>query len=217
MAGGPRESVPAALIFVEANLARKAKIRTSKTRVRHHIRRIAESAVEDIGRFRKHVDHGRVARQSSIEKRAEQLSPEAQEFLADELYELDMVSRLADQLSIVALYRVVELTIGRMLAHEFGKAAEAKASDIGKVRDLLKQHKGIDLASVPHYRAIDELRLLNNAIKHAGRVTKQLATSYGRWKENDDLTGLAEAYDRLHKKVAPYLFRLSERMKLRYK
>lgn len=197
-------------------MARKSKIRTNKTRIRHHIRRIAEYAVEDIDRFREHVDQGRAARFRSLKKRAEDLPPDAQEFLADELYQLQSVSHLADQLSIIALYRVVELTTGRMLAHEFGKAAEKKASDIAKVLHLLKNEKGVDLASVPHYRTIDELRHLNNAIKHSGRVTKELA-KYPRWKEGDQLTGLAEAYERLRPKVPPYIFRLAERMKLRYK
>lgn len=197
-------------------MARKSKIQTNKTRIRHHIRRIAEYAAEDIDRFREHVDQGRAARCRSLKKRAQDLPPDAQEFLADEIYQLDSVSHLADQLSIIALYRVVELTTSRMLAHEFGKATEKKASDIAKVRDLLKNQKGVDLASVPHYRTIDELRLLNNAIKHSGRVTKELA-KYPRWKEGDHLTGLAEAYERLRPKVPPYIFRLAERMKLRYK
>jgi hypothetical protein len=189
----------------------------SKTRVRHHVRRLAEYAADDIDRFREHVAEARQARQRSVDSRAAKLPSAAQEFLADELYELNMVSRLADQLSIVALYGVVELTIGRMLAHEFGKPAEKTASDIGKLSDLLKTQKGIDIKTVPHYRAIDELRLLNNAVKHAGRVTKKLAASYPRWKEGDELTGLNLAYDRLRPKVPAYIFRLAQRMKLRYK
>jgi len=198
-------------------VARKAKTRTSKTRVRHHVRRIAEYAAEEIDSFRAHVAEGRETRERSLTERAAGLSPEAQEFLADDFAELDTVTRLSDQLAIVALYRVVELTTGRMIAHEFGRAAQRQASDIGKVADLLKNQKGIDLKAVPHYHAIDELRLLNNAIKHEGKVTKPLADAFPRWTEGADLTGLDKAYDRLRPKVPPYIFRLAERMKLKYK
>jgi hypothetical protein len=73
------------------------------------------------------------------------------------------------------------------------------------------------LPSVPHFRAIDELRLLNNAIKHEGKVTKQLSQKYRRWCEGKKLEGLDQAYDRLRPKVPVYIFRLAQRLKLRYK
>jgi hypothetical protein len=196
-------------------MASRTRIRISKTRIRSDVRRIAEFRAEEVDRFREHVHNARASRQRSIHKRAIGLPPEVQEFLADQVAELDMVSQLADQLSIVALYRVVELTTARMIAHEFGKRAAENASDIGKVRALLQQN-GVDLTAVPHYRAIDELRLLNNAIKHEGHVTKTLAR-YSRWKEGDELIGLDKAYTRLRPQVPAYIFRLAERLKLRYK
>jgi biotin operon repressor len=197
-------------------MAHRRKIHISKTRVRHHVRRIAEYGAEEIDRFREHVHNAHAAQQRSIHKRAARLPPEAQEFLADEIAELDTVSQLADQLSLVALYRVVELTTARILAHEFGTGAAGNASAFRKVKDLLKQ-KGVDLATVPHYRAINELRLLNNAIKHKGRVTEELAKEYSRWKVGGELTKLDKAYARLRPKIPAYILRLAERMKLRYK
>lgn len=151
-----------------------------------------------------------------MDRQAANLPPEAQEYLADELAETDIAANLADQLSIVALYRVVELITGRMLAHEFGAGAERDATYVDKLAARLKT-KGIDPKSVPHYRAVDELRLLNNAVKHAGQITHQLAAAYPRWKEGDELTGLDAAYERLRPKIPAYVLRLAERMKLRYK
>ena len=92
-----------------------------------------------------------------------------------------------------------------------------KASNISTLTNFLRIRKGIVLASVPHYRAIDELRLLNNAIKHTGTVTKELADKYKRWREGDELSGLDRAYDRFRAKVPVYIFRLAQRLKLRYK
>jgi hypothetical protein len=166
---------------------------------------------------RKMLKMSQTVEQHSIDKRAENLPVELQEFLADELSKLDSVSRLGDQLAIVALYRVVEINTGRMLGHAFGPQFAKKASRIDAQRVLLKDKLGINIESVPHYRAIDELRLLNNSIKHAGRVTKSLADQFGRWKEGQELTGLDEAYGRLRHKVPAYIFRLAELLKLRFK
>jgi hypothetical protein len=79
------------------------------------------------------------------------------------------------------------------------------------------QQQRIDIKRIPHYRAVNELRLLNNAIKHAGRVTAELAKEYPRWKQGRNLTGVGAAYERLRRPVPSYIFRLAERLKLRFK
>jgi len=163
--------------------------------------------VDDIDRFREHVRDASAERQRVLQKRTETLPPEAQELLADETYELDLISSLADQLSIVALYRVVEINTGRMLAHEFGKTAAKLAYSKPKLEKLLKEKKGLALTSVPHYRAIERLRLLNNQIKHADP----------RWNDDTKLNALNKAYVRFRPKVPAYIFRLAERMKLQYR
>jgi hypothetical protein len=72
--------------------------------------------VDDIDRFREHVHEGRAQRQRALQRRAESLPPEVQELLANEMSELDIISCLAEELAIIALYRVVELNTGNMLA-----------------------------------------------------------------------------------------------------
>lgn len=201
-----------------ATVRRGSKVRLKKTRIRSHFRRLADYAIEDIDRFREHVRDGCVQRLRTLEERAGRLPLLAQEFLAGgETSELDTISRLADQLSIVALYRAVEVNAGRMLAHEFGRAAAREASNICRLKRFLRTRKGIELASLPHYRAIDELRLLNNAIKHVDLVTKELAENYHRWREGEELSELGTAYERLRGKVPSFIFHLAQRMKLRYR
>jgi hypothetical protein len=99
-------------------MARKGRI----FRVRTYLRWFAKSGVEAIDRFRAHVHDAAAAERRSIERRANNLPSEIQEFLADDLHELDAISDLADQLSIVALYSVVEINTGRVLAYRFGPA-----------------------------------------------------------------------------------------------
>ena len=153
----------------------------------------------------------------AIERRGEDLPEEVQEFLADDLYLLESISNLADELSIVALYRVVEINTRRILAHKFGPKAARKASYIRQLQELLKQN-GILLERIPHYRAMNELRLLNNAVKHAGYGSPELAEQYSRWRrfKHKELVGLDDAYERLKTRVPSYILRLAERLRLRY-
>jgi hypothetical protein len=179
------------------------------------LRQFAENEVETIDHFRTHVHAAAAAQRHSIRQHANDLPDEVQEFLADDLYELDAISDLADQLAIVALHRVVENNTGRILAHKFGAAAGRNASYIGRLHAFLTRH-GIDIGFVPHYRAVNELRLLNNAIKHAGHVTAELANEYPRWKQGRELAGLGTAYERLRGRVPSYIFHFAERVKLRF-
>jgi len=116
----------------------------------------------------------------------------------------------------VALHRVVELNTGRIVAHKFGATAKRTASYVAKLDALLKA-QGINLRHIPHYRAVNELRLLNNAIKHDGPVSTELASEYPRWKKDAPLADLEAAYNRLKAHVPPYIFRFAERLKLRLK
>ncbi len=134
-------------------------------------------------------------------KSAQKLVTALEGFFTDELRELDTISQLADELSVVALYRVVELNTARILVYEFGPMVKKKASRVDGVKDLLLKNIGLKLETVPHYRAVNELRLLNNAIKHEGKVTRNLS----------------KGYKRLRPKVPTYILRLAERMKLKYK
>lgn len=193
----------------------KSKIPRRATHVRAVLRRLAEYEVEAIDRFRAHVHEAAVAQQQSITRRAGDLPEELQEYLADELHELEGITDLADELAIVALYRVVELRTASILTHKFGPEVKKAASRIDGVRTLLRK-EGIDLDGTQHYRAINELRLLNNAVKHASRVSDELARQYPRWKKGNKLSELERSYDRLKKHVPAYLFRLSERVKLRF-
>jgi hypothetical protein len=58
---------------------------------------------------------------------------------------------------------------------------------------------------------------LNNAIKHDGYVSAELAKEFPRWKRGKKLEKMEPAYERLKRHVAPYIFRFSERMRLLFK
>jgi len=181
-------------------MARKSKFKLSKTnRIRQHVRRLAEYGVDDIQKFRELVSEASARRKNSFDKRM----AADDDFFADATSELDTISRLTDELSIVALYRVVEAVTAKMLIHELGSAVRAdKMYQINEVKNALKTRKNLELKAVPYYSAMDELRRLNNEIKHT---------------DGRGLSGLDKKYERFSRKVPIYIFRLAERMKLRSK
>ena len=107
-------------------MPRKSRIQISKTWIRHQFRHLAQYESMTSTVLGDTVRDGRAERQRALEPRAASLPPELQEFLADEAAELDIISCLADLLSVVALYQVVEINTGRMLAHEFWEGRSAK-------------------------------------------------------------------------------------------
>jgi hypothetical protein len=96
-----------------------------------------------------------------------------------------------------------QINTGEALAQRFEPAARKNASYIERLHKFLMQQQRIDIT--PHYRAVNELRLLNNAVKHAGRVTAELAREYPRWKQGRKLTGVGAAYERLRRPVPSYI------------
>jgi hypothetical protein len=112
------------------------------------------------------------------------------------------VLQLGNELSVVALYRRVETHLNKVLAMTFPKSAGlASNSDKLKV-----QHPFI--ATLPNLAAFDELRLLNNDVKHgAGLVSNRLASRFpgSGWVEGAPLEGLDTHLQRLQPKVELFI------------
>lgn len=179
---------------------------------------MADTAVYEIDQFHEHVESGRQRRNRYIEQRAHELPEDLQEHLAYEYQKLEAISDLADEFSIIALYRAIETLTGRMLAHEFGPSAQRWAGNITILKQQLQNQKGVDLEKVPHFRVMNELRLLNNSIKHNdSKVSQELSRNYPRWKQGKPLTLLDQAYNRLSPRVPTYIYRLAESIRLKYK
>lgn len=179
-------------------MARKRKFKSSKTRIRSFMRRLAEYGVDDIDKFRELVSEASLKRKHSFDKLIAD-----NDFFAGAASELDTISRLTDELSIVALYRVVEVVTAQMIIHDLGSAVRAnRMYQIAEVKRALKTHKNLELETIPYYGAMDKLRRLNNDIKHT---------------DGRGLSGLDKKYDRFRREVPTYIFRLAEKMKLRYR
>jgi len=129
-------------------------------------------------------------------------------FLEDEASYLSEIIQLGDELSIIALYKKIELTRKRILKKSLDNLNERKLSDF----DYLKNDLGFDVTLIAGAASIDELRLINNAIKHEGNVTRGLACYQG-WIEGEKLSGLGAAYKRLATESEVYIASLVDEIK----
>jgi hypothetical protein len=126
------------------------------------------------------------------------------ESYADEAYELSDVGALFTQLSVIALYAVVEIRTKSLLAVKAAPADVHKAFKVKELKKLFKKHSGIALENVRDFATIDELRCLNNAIKHSGYVSDELGGFQG-WTSGDRIGDVRPAVARIRPIVARYL------------
>jgi hypothetical protein len=129
---------------------------------------------------------------------------EGMENYAEESYEVDAVSALFSQLSAVALYSVVEIRTKSALGTRLSADEIRAAYKFHQLKGLFRKATGRDLASMPEYASVDELRCLNNSYKHSGNVNEELAAFPG-WQLDMPLGDVRPAIARLRPKMPLYL------------
>lgn len=121
--------------------------------------------------------------------------------LEDEFCVLDETQNLADELMINAKYKFVEIHVKGRVKRILPNITDSNASNI----EQLKRQLPFNLESLEGFDAFDELRLINNAIKHQGYVTAQLADRYPHWSEGTNFQNLEETLERLEPGLNRYL------------
>lgn len=133
-------------------------------------------------------------------------------WLQDEDAFVDEIVELGDELAIVGIYKLLEIHTKRVVRAAFpdidGRSLFRFDTLIEAFRD-----KGVDLTSVTNFSEVDELRCLNNAIKHTGTVSSELA-SYPDWTQGETLSDLGKVYERLAPQVQDYVRDLTDKSKV---
>lgn len=148
-----------------------------------------DSNIETIKNYRLHFEEFYNRRKKELEKICESMSASESnsypdDFLTDEFSTLDDITDLSGQLSIVALYRVVEL-ITKKILWQFYDSQKVDRLAIKEIKELLLKDFNIKIEDIDSFSFIDELRCLNNAIKHQNIVTQKLA-EYDGWVEGEE-------------------------------
>lgn len=167
--------------------------------------------LETLEEFQRHFESSVAGRKKSLQSEyggltADQFEdpedlPNYQSHLEDEFFSLDEVQQLGYELCIVALYKQVELHTKQVVKRNFPSVDEKALFNFAKLKAALP----FKIGKLKNYAAVNELRLINNAIKHEGRVSKELAKYYPVWKAGEKLDGLEFALNRLSPLLQKYV------------
>lgn len=108
---------------------------------------------------------------------------------------------LGDELSIVALYKKVETKTGRIVKRHIPAAATKNLSFFKQLCETLP----FDINTVSGFASFNELRLLNNSIKHGEVVSQELADNFPTWIIGAELKELDSAFARILPGVKTYV------------
>jgi hypothetical protein len=121
---------------------------------------------------------------------------------------LELVKLMADELIIMALYKSIERERALVLAEV------DKHIDLGKLSDWRYTVTNFSfLQRLVGAAQIDELRLINNCIKHSGRVSRALSMCHPAWVLGEPLSNLRSAYQRIAPYVSAYWIDLIQTVK----
>ncbi|MBF0135991.1 MAG: hypothetical protein HQL65_07105 [Magnetococcales bacterium] len=112
--------------------------------------------------------------------------------LEDLIGEVYTVRKLGYELCVVALYKQIEIHCKKVVKHS-GLYGDKQTLNMRELEKMLPFKFNV----LPEFSAYEELRLLNNIIKHNGCVTAMLAKKLSSWKRDAELTDLDKSYDRL--------------------
>ncbi|MFA0486973.1 MULTISPECIES: hypothetical protein [unclassified Vibrio] len=126
-----------------------------------------------------------------------QCAGEAYEFSLEQRLKTEFQNDFAElgaELLIIGLYKQCEVYF-KTLVNEYQPLRS------NRIKETLYSLND----SLPHYGSINELRLVNNCIKHAGIVSNPLANEYPVWNVNTPLGNLLPVYTRLVTNVRRYV------------
>jgi hypothetical protein len=123
----------------------------------------------------------------------------------DAIEAVESVATLHSELAIIALWRCVELCRKRVVGHTLGVGEAKKAYRQKDFQKTIAQ-LGIDDTCLVASHSINELRCINNAIKHDGYVGEELA-SFFNWTEleNQELGNLGHLYSQFRADAESYI------------
>ncbi len=178
------------------------------------LRFLVNMNIEAVNEMRRNIHSSHAIKQNgiSIERKSlEKKIEETDDFeshldlmcLDDQVDFNDNVKDLADELSVLALYKQIEITTKKSVVIAY---PDIKLKSLFRIKDMIKNlnKKNIDITSLSFYTDFDELRCLNNDLKHSGYVGDELA-NYEGWEEGKAITNIGPVYDRLAPNCVEYV------------
>lgn len=135
--------------------------------------------------------------------------PEYQDTLSDELNNLEDVFKYGELLLILGLYRSVELIQKNIFIRYVPGINERSLSYFKNLSTSYNNVTHKNIADLPFHESVNELRLINNCIKHSGKVDDDLS-NYNGWVEGQEIVSVKNKYNNLKKDIPKYLYDLAD-------
>jgi len=165
--------------------------------------RLAKYELEDVDRFLAWSDQQRRVRQRYLERLPSSDGPDDR--FVDDFAEIDGFKSLYTESAIVVLWRCVELFRKRTITNALGLN---QARSVFRHREFCQALARLEIseAKLRCARSVDELRCINNAVKHEGRVGTELA-AHSRWmpRQDEKIGNLRPHYARLRPLTERYI------------
>lgn len=91
------------------------------------------------------------------------------------------------EMKIVHLFRAYEITLKKVIRTALPSENEKDFFNWEKLREFCKRNE-FDIKSVPSYSEIDQLRLVNNSIKHSSDIDLRVKKGVPQFSEEDEFT-----------------------------
>lgn len=183
--------------------------------------RIAKHELENIDEFLNMARKAQRSQQQSLERLAAKFDGNTpDDWLVDDFAQLDDFASLSAEFAIIGLWRCIELYRAR--AKRAIRVASRRQDSANPTKNRKLQKEFANWESMENRihcaRSVDELRCLNNAIKHQQRVSDELAGfRCCRSKKGRELQNLEPHYKRLWPLAERYLNELTDRLGRRWK
>jgi hypothetical protein len=192
----------------QITMARKTNFKYRPPSPFHVLLRIAKGEIGNIDSFREHAEQAHQRQKVYLERVASKRSgelPDDADWLVDDFRALEDFASLSAEFSIVGLWRCIELFRKRAIWNCLGKEAAAGVFRHKKFQSELSKLR-IKEKRISCSATVDELRCLNNSIKHDQRVGSELAAfRYWKNREGRPLGNLAVRYPRFRTAAERYL------------
>jgi hypothetical protein len=175
--------------------------------------RLANYDIEEVDHYLTLTQEARGSRLDILSKLSEsERTDTPDDYLTDDFAQLDDFAIIASEFAVIGLWRSIELYRRRAMLSAFGQEGAAIAFRNNKFKEYLAK-LGIAEEALRCANAVDELRCLNNAIKHTRHVTGELS-KFGCWqkKKGKELGDLSSQYQRLKPLVSEYLEDITEQL-----
>lgn len=109
------------------------------------------------------------------------------------------IASIGEELAIIGLYKTIEITIKKCtkFSELFSKEEINEMYNFKTMKKLFKDRE-IFLTKIENYKEFNELRALNNCLKHSGKVSKELhKINPSFWKVNAQIENSVSHFNRL--------------------